>query len=1021
MVHIEAPAVLAGRAGLRTRPAGDALLVHRKGGLDPAALTFAGTLAPDPLHQLVVVDLPFDATAREWEAVPRALTATPDGIRMVFSHALPPDVRRFGQAAAERLGGVVLAPDGPVRTLPEGGLFVAPEDGTGWLSYRPRHPVGYDSRRFPKPAWEYAVTDRAWHTASHAVVEPTPSGVWLRGTGAPGGGRHWLVDRIPAGTEMLTAVVGSPGGPPVDLPDAVRVWHSVLPSARRRLRFLQLGPVALPDGVDSLGQGLADGTGEQVVFYTGLPARQHLGGQMPDIEVPSHDGTAAWRPFVSEVVYFPGNGRTPPLPALFGVRSPLTGVPDTTGGTYAYGPETVLEVVQSGLWLRPPAEPDNSDRVRRVAAAPGRALLLYDRATPESGERLRGLAEDMLRQLDPTLREAFRVTPADEPGPSLGWHEQEWWVWSPARGDTGQDTVASAAADPSAPPASPSYTRIQPAPAPVPPTYPTTAAPPAPTGPGTRPAAEPRPTTIPYPAATAPPEATPEGGRGTERGQAAAARAERAGAVSVNTRPRRADPGDPDGAGPASVVPTTPVNSAQGPTVPADPASTGPASAAPGGQAGTGQAPAGTTDPAPTWTGPLAPADPPNPQPTPADPTDPEPAPAITTDPARAVPADPGNAQPTPAALVNAGPTPATSTDPINTHPTPTAPAHPVNTPPLTGTSADPASPAPVPPPGVRGGAPLIRLESDEMPSGPSPAGAGREPAGAAPAEVGERGAAGGRVDGVRGVRVQPVPGAAVTAVPPERGLERERAWLRKTFNAQFGALAGSVARVLSESPGLRSSSREDAADAMTDLVAVRLYLGGDSARVDAAVRGATTGPHVPMARCVTAGLRRLPSYRGPALLHAPAGPAELAWFHEGRVSTEWAFCAASTAPCPAPPGTVDFLVWSMTARRTRLVDPAFTDRVVFEPGTRFKVLRTDADGDRPAVLLRQLSSSETEQDGQVPLDEIALNGLTASLATLREFRSGPPRGPEPPARPVGVPPGLLPARPDSSNKGARP
>ncbi|MFD8820239.1 hypothetical protein ACFV23_54385, partial [Streptomyces sp. NPDC059627] len=119
------------------------------------------------------------------------------------------------------------------------------------------------------------------------------------------------------------------------------------------------------------------------------------------------------------------------------------------------------------------------------------------------------------------------------------------------------------------------------------------------------------------------------------------------------------------------------------------------------------------------------------------------------------------------------------------------------------------------------------------------------------------------------------------------------------------------------------------------------------------------------MSRCVTAGLRRLPSYRGPALLHAPAGPAELAWFHEGRVATEWAFCSAWTAPYPAAPDSVDFLVWSMTARRTRLVDAAFTDRVLFEPGTRFKVLRTDGDGDRPPVLLRQLSAGETGPDGR--------------------------------------------------------
>ncbi|MFD8819948.1 hypothetical protein ACFV23_52855, partial [Streptomyces sp. NPDC059627] len=737
VVHLEAPAALAGRGWLRTQRAGDALLVHRKGGPDPAALAFAETLAADPHHRLVVVDLPFDATAREWEAVPRALTAAPEGVRLVFSHALPPDVRRFGQAAAERLGGVVLVPDGAARALPEGGLFIAPEDGTGWLSHRPRHPVGHDSRRFPKPAWEYAVSDRTWHTASHAVVEPTPSGVWLRGTGAPGGGRHWLVDRVPVGTEMLTAVVGSPGGPPVDLPDAVRVWHSVLPSARRRLRFLQLGPVSLPDGVDSLGQGLADGTGEQVVFYTGLPAGQHLGGA-PDIEVPSHDGTAAWKPFVSEVAYFPGNGRTPPLPALFGVRSPLTGAPDSSGGTYAYGPGTVLEVVQSGLWLRPPAEPDNSDRVRRVAAAPGRALILYDRATPESGERLRGLAEDMLSQLDPTLREAFRVTPADEPGPSLGWHEQEWWVWSPGdgngNGDAGQ-AVPAPTADPAAPPTAPPYARIRPTPAPQPPTYPA--------------AADPTATTVAYPA-------TPEESQGREPGRADPASGARAQAV----------PAPADSANTAR----------EQPAVPPNPAGTDPAQATPGGRAG-------ETTPADKARNDLG-----NNRPGHTAPSGPEPVPA-----ARAGHTDPTD-EPTPAA--------------------PAAPLGAAHVPPP-GVPADPGGAVP-PLPGARAGAPLIRLESDVLPPGPSV-----PPVPAAGA--GDRHAAGARAVGGAGaeVRVQPVPGAAVAAVPPERGLERERAWLRKTFSAQFGALAGSVARVLSESPGLRSSAREDAADALTDLVAV--------------------------------------------------------------------------------------------------------------------------------------------------------------------------------------------------------
>jgi hypothetical protein len=218
----------------------------------------------------------------------------------------------------------------------------------------------------------------------------------------------------------------------------------------------------------------------------------------------------------------------------------------------------------------------------------------------------------------------------------------------------------------------------------------------------------------------------------------------------------------------------------------------------------------------------------------------------------------------------------------------------------------------------------------------------------------------------------------------------------------------------MSESPGLRSGSREQGADTLTDLVAVRLYLGGDHDQVDAAVRRAAPGPHVPLARCVTAGLRRLPSYRGAALLHAPLTAQERGWYREGRVATEWAFCRASTVPYRLPEDDVLFLVWSMTARRTRLLDPAQPDRVLFEPGTRFRVLRTDP-GEPTAVLLRELSAAEP--DGPAPrsaggaggrpaaLDALALDGLEKTLTALRGGAKAAAGEPPPP----GTPPGLLP------------
>ncbi|MFJ9721792.1 hypothetical protein ACIRP3_03500 [Streptomyces sp. NPDC101209] len=264
-------------------------------------------------------------------------------------------------------------------------------------------------------------------------------------------------------------------------------------------------------------------------------------------------------------------------------------------------------------------------------------------------------------------------------------------------------------------------------------------------------------------------------------------------------------------------------------------------------------------------------------------------------------------------------------------------------------------------------------------------------------------------------VRVQPIPKASACALPPERGIAQERDWVRRTFSEQFNAVAGTVSRVMSESPGLRGRSRTEAADALTELVAVRLYLSGDSRRADAAVRGATAGPHVPLARCVTAGLRRLPSYRGPALLRTRLTDAERSWYRPGRPVTEWAFCHARTTLHPGPRGSgaTDVLIWSMTARRTSSLDPAVPDRVVFLPGTVFAVLRVD----ESVVLLRELSPSETAGDGhadaqRAKLDEIAVKGLEKILDALEKAGTDP-------AAESADPPGLIVTPAEARTEGA--
>jgi hypothetical protein len=259
--------------------------------------------------------------------------------------------------------------------------------------------------------------------------------------------------------------------------------------------------------------------------------------------------------------------------------------------------------------------------------------------------------------------------------------------------------------------------------------------------------------------------------------------------------------------------------------------------------------------------------------------------------------------------------------------------------------------------------------------------------------------------------RVQPIPRPAASAVPPLRGIDKERLWFQRSFSREYGATASLVARVLSQSPGLRGGAGSARQDVLTDLVAVRLYLTEHGPGIDHAVRTAQVGPHVPFARCVASGLRRLPSYRGAARMRATLADAEWKWYGSRRLVTEWAFAPALADGTVALPGTVDFLIWSVTARRTSLLAPEVDSQVLFLPGTSFKVLRV-RDGEQREVLLRELAAGEIGPDGQVetgevPLDEVALTGLEKASDAWSRGRQGEEL-PEAHARRFGGAPGLI-------------
>ncbi|NUL07923.1 hypothetical protein HRW07_32895, partial [Streptomyces lunaelactis] len=396
---------------------GDAVLIPPKGEPDRRALAFAERLARDVQNTLVVIDLPAGAVDRECEAVARLLSRDRYGtLRLVFGRGTREEIRTAGQRIADRLAREVLVPDGRVVPTLAGGLFIPSDQGDGWLRCRPGRPAQRDSRRFPKPHWEFSTPARPLPTGTHTVAEPVPGGVWVRDirTEPSAAHRKRLVEDLPTHPDLLLVIVGSPGAPAVGLDDLARFWDTVLPNARAAVRFVLYGAVDVPAAV-APGQEMANALGHPVVLCAGLPAGAPGSG---DMEVSAGDATPGRRPYADELSYVPVRAGHAPPPALSGLRPPLDGVPEIATGLYQYAPDAVLEVVQSGLWLRPPAEPPGANDIRRVPAAPGHAILHVDRGAPQTvqtAERMLALAEDIRQRLCAGTGADILLAPTEEP------------------------------------------------------------------------------------------------------------------------------------------------------------------------------------------------------------------------------------------------------------------------------------------------------------------------------------------------------------------------------------------------------------------------------------------------------------------------------------------------------------------------------------------------------------------------------------------------------------------------------
>ncbi|SDM81363.1 hypothetical protein [Allokutzneria albata] len=729
---------------------GHALVVYPKDRMSAELRTFALGLAPDPDHELVVVDVPAGSPFSLWESAAELMPRKRKGLRLVIGGRSRETTALAGQWLAERLGRPVLAPDGAVVPGVGGSLFV---DGGDWVRFQSGKPPRPEAKRFPRPSWESPALAETVPTSSTGIAEPLPGGVWLRPASPEPQlrvHRARLLATLPCQPEVCTIVLGCPGAAPVNLDDVARFWRGLPSAVRARARLVRFGPVSNSDGM-SYGQALANAFGESVVCYAGLPVGSRFD---PAIYTVQQDGTLGWRSFAEEFGYAPQQpGRVPP-PCLLRHRAPVQGVPEISPAVYWYAPDAVVEVVQAGLWLRPPYEVAHGPVVRSAAAEAGQHLLLFEAGTAEMGRRMRLLAEDVLARLDDATRRMSGVVPATAvtrvPIKVIG--------------------RAMAELEPAAP-------------------------------------AE-------IPAAPEVPEA-----------------------------PKVVE-------APAPVLPEAPLRLESAPV--------------------------------PDFFG--------------EEPVE----------------------------------------EPVAVE--------------IQAVFAPTPSPSPSPEPVV--------------------------------AEV--------AVDEV--TQVQPTPSTAAAALVPKRGLDEERSWLRRTLSREYATVANSVARVLSEHPGFQGALARSSGGVLTDAVAVRLYLSAEGDQVDLPLRLAEVGPHVPFARCVVSGLSRLPSHRGATVFAASPTPEQWELYRSRKLFSEWGFVNALTAPCGGQQGDTDVLMWSMSARRTKLLEPETDptpDRVLFVPGTSFKVLDVTepADGKRGQILLRELATGEIDADGRVDgnrvsLDELAISSLRRCAET---------------------------------------
>ncbi|MFI9007560.1 hypothetical protein ACIGNX_10055 [Actinosynnema sp. NPDC053489] len=207
-------------------------------------------------------------------------------------------------------------------------------------------------------------------------------------------------------------------------------------------------------------------------------------------------------------------------------------------------------------------------------------------------------------------------------------------------------------------------------------------------------------------------------------------------------------------------------------------------------------------------------------------------------------------------------------------------------------------------------------------------------------------------VDGPLGDSPAPVWGEQVgeEVVPADhRSTEQERDALRRMLGERYGEHAAVACRHIAERP----DDPEAFEAVVTDLAAVSACLRDDEEIMVEALRSGKLGRLWPYAAAVVSGLRRMPAHQGVTVCWGDARR-----YRTGDVLVEHGLLSTVAGPTVPVDGRVEFLLWSATGRRVSVVDSfgsVVQERVVFPPGTAFKVLAVvEAEESAPMQVMAQ-------------------------------------------------------------------